>query len=268
MRNGSERKSRTPGLQSAFLKFHRTLAAGLSSDQLIFLNYGFKDHGRAQYGWIRRGERRHKYHLRLVQHVLRGLDLNSKTVLEVGSGRGGNCSYLARYTDAERIYGIDLCQENVRFCQKTHGLPNVTFLPGDAQELPFRSGTFDVVLSVESSHCYPDFERFLSEVRRVLKQSGYFCLADLWGLDILPIDWNRRKEALASSKLTLLYEEDISEQVFQALRSDDGLSAILRTVEDRGNKQLVDRLVRELRAVRFALAAMQCYYRAWRFQKP
>jgi ubiquinone/menaquinone biosynthesis C-methylase UbiE len=50
---------------------------------------------------------------------------------------------------------------------------------GDAQRLPFADASFDVVLNVEASHCYPDFPGFLDEVARVLKPGGRFGHADL-----------------------------------------------------------------------------------------
>merc|ERR1719335_1617700 len=46
-------------------------------------------------------------------------------------------------------------------------------------DLPFADGSMDVVLCIESSHCFADFERFLAEVRRVLRPGGRFSLADL-----------------------------------------------------------------------------------------
>ena len=44
--------------------------------------------------------------------------------------------------------------------------------------LPFEPSSFDVVLSVESSHCYPDFNGFAREVARTLRPGGLFLLAD------------------------------------------------------------------------------------------
>ena len=51
-------------------------------------------------------------------------------------------------------------------------------MQGDAQNLPLEDKTYDVVLNVESSHRYPDFKSFLSEVSRLLKPDGYFLFTD------------------------------------------------------------------------------------------
>ena len=47
-------------------------------------------------------------------------------------------------------------------------------MQGDAQDLPFPDESFDAVINVEASHIYPNFERFLGEVARVLRPGGHF----------------------------------------------------------------------------------------------
>jgi ubiquinone/menaquinone biosynthesis C-methylase UbiE len=46
------------------------------------------------------------------------------------------------------------------------------FVEGNAEELPFDDKSFDAVLSVEASHLYLQFPRFLAEVARVLRSGG------------------------------------------------------------------------------------------------
>jgi O-methyltransferase len=248
--------------------FYGEVAEWLPSPQFIFLNYGYAEASSEPCEWIMPADQCHKYHLNLVKHVMSGAELAGKTVLEVGSGRGGNCHYLSRYTQAKRIYGVDLCEANVWFCRAEHHLPNVTFLTGDAEQLPFHSETFDVVLNLESSHCYPHFERFLTEVHRVLKPQGMFCYADLWFLKFVELDWNHRKKALDEAPFILLSDEDISEPVFQALKSEDGFVERIHKMADEKNREFVEEVVRRLKLVRLTLAASQFSYRAWRFRKP
>ena len=47
-----------------------------------------------------------------------------------------------------------------------------------ARDLSESLNPLDVVLNVESSHCYGSMPRFLAEVRRVLEPRGYFLHAD------------------------------------------------------------------------------------------
>jgi ubiquinone/menaquinone biosynthesis C-methylase UbiE len=248
--------------------FYDEVAERLPSAQLIFLNYGYAETSSDPCPWIAPADQRHKYHLNLVKHVMSGVELAGRTVLEVGSGRGGNCHYLSRYTQAKRIYGVDLCEANVRFCRAVHRLPNVTFLRGDAEQLPFRSEAFDVVLNLESSHCYPHFERFLAEVHRVLKPQGMFCYADLWFLEFVELDWKHRKKALDAAPFILLSEEDISEPVFQALKSKEGFVERIHTMANECNREFVEEVVERLKVIRLMLAANQFSYKVWRFRKP
>ncbi len=248
-------------------EFYDEVAERLPSPKLIFLNYGYADAPTESCQWIAPVDACHRTHLCLVKHVMAGVDLAGKTVLEVGSGRGGNCHYLSRYTQAKKVYGIDLCEGHVRFCRAVHRLPNATFLRGDAERLPFRSETFDVVLNLESSHCYPHFERFLAEVHRVLRPRGIFCYADLWFLEFLGLDWEQRKRALDAAPFTLLSEEDISEPVLQALSSKAGLAETIYTMADEANRDFVEQLVERLKLVRLTLAIRQFSYRLWRMQK-
>lgn len=58
----------------------------------------------------------------------------------------------------------------------THlNLKNVTFWQGDVGALPYEDGTFDIVLSLNGFHDFPDKESAYREVLRVLKPGGTFC---------------------------------------------------------------------------------------------
>ena len=101
-----------------------------------------------------------------------------QTLLDVGCGRGGTCSYFARYHAPAEIVGVDLVPGHVEFCAATHHAANLRFQQADAQSLPFDDASFDVVTNIESSHLYPRRDAFFSEVRRVLRPGGVFCYTD------------------------------------------------------------------------------------------
>ena len=54
-------------------------------------------------------------------------------------------------------------------------LNNVTFQQGDVGALPFTDVAFDIVLSLNGFHAFPDKEVAYREVFRVLKPGGIFC---------------------------------------------------------------------------------------------
>ena len=58
---------------------------------------------------------------------------------------------------------------------KVLGLSNIKFLQGDVGALPIEDGSFDIVLSLNGFHAFPDKEAAYRETYRVLKPGGTFC---------------------------------------------------------------------------------------------
>jgi ubiquinone/menaquinone biosynthesis C-methylase UbiE len=52
---------------------------------------------------------------------------------------------------------------------------SVRFVQGDVGQLPFGDDTFDIVLSMNGFHAFPDKEAAYRETLRVLKPGGIFC---------------------------------------------------------------------------------------------
>lgn len=52
---------------------------------------------------------------------------------------------------------------------------NVKFVQGDVGKLPFEDERFDIVLSLNGFHAFPDKDAAYSETYRVLKKGGVFC---------------------------------------------------------------------------------------------
>lgn len=267
-----ERRRTAPGSQRSspqdFRRLYEGLSEALPTNRILFLNPGFAESAMKEYVWLAKDDRAERYHFSLVRRVLDGVSLSGRTALEIGSGRGGNCRYLARYTHARQILGIDIDEGNVQFCRRVHRLANTAFIRGEAEHLPVRNAAVDVVLSLASAHCCDDFSRFLAEVRRVLKPGGVFCLADAWLFKPLGLDWAARRKALDGSGFRILSEEDLSEPVFQALQKKDGLPHRLRALATPRTKQLLNRAAESLEMVGLHLAAAQCSYKLWRLEKP
>ena len=58
---------------------------------------------------------------------------------------------------------------------KRLGISNVAFTQGDVGALPFADESFDIVLSLNGFHAFPDKEAAYRETFRVLKKGGTFC---------------------------------------------------------------------------------------------
>jgi len=249
--------------------FYDAAAERILDSELLFLNYGFEDNGALGEEWLDPADRDHRLHLNLIRHLLLGVELDGKSVLEVSCGRGGNCGYIAKYTGADSVIGVDRCVGTLRLSRDKPSLEGVTFLAADAEHLSFPAHAFDVVVNLEAAHCYGGFEQFLAEVFRVLAPGGMFCFADIWGLDYLDVDWIRREAEIAASGFEMLSAEDISKPVLSALeRKDEGVYDFFSPRPGADGAALRARVTEITNQVRTLLALEACSYRLWRFQKP
>jgi SAM-dependent methyltransferase len=181
-----------------------------------FMNYGFDD-PKVTRLTLDAADESNRFCIQLYDYVTAPVNLMGKRVLEVGCGRGGGCSFIARYKNPQQMTGVDLSSGAIGFCRKTHHAPGLDFRTGDAENLPFADSTFDVVVNVESSHCYPNLATFFKEVHRVLRPEGYFLYADLReSVDIA--EW---ENLLWANGFSLRREEDITSQVLSALDRDN-----------------------------------------------
>ena len=71
-------------------------------------------------------------------------------------------------------YSADMMGQAQEKAECLH-LQNVTFRQGDVGALPFADGAFDIVLSLNGFHAFPDKEVAYREIFRVLKPGGTFC---------------------------------------------------------------------------------------------
>src|SRR5438105_14606514 len=147
--------------------------------EISFMNYGYADiEPTAMELKLSEGERENRFCIQLYQHVAGAVDLFGKDVVEVGSGRGGGASYIARHLKPRSMLGLDLSDKAVDFCKQNYAVDGLSFRQGDAENLPLPNTSVDVVVKLESSHCYGSMDRFLSEVYRVLRPGGYFLFSD------------------------------------------------------------------------------------------
>ena len=71
-------------------------------------------------------------------------------------------------------YSADMMGQAREKAERLH-LKHVTFRQGDVGALPYANDTFDIVLSLNGFHAFPDKEAAFRETFRVLKPGGTFC---------------------------------------------------------------------------------------------
>ena len=154
-------------------------------------------------------------------------DLAGKDVLEVGCGRGGGTAHVFETHGPRSMVGVDLASRSAELAEADHGQPDSPSPRATPEALAFPDASFDVVLNVESSHCYPDVPRFLDEVHRVLRPGGHLLFADIRYAasaaedEIVQIGREAElREHIAGSRLEIVEEEDITANAHRALTLD------------------------------------------------
>jgi len=101
-------------------------------------------------------------------------------ILEIGCGPGALAEVLHRWYPKAKITAVDRDSNFIAFAREK--IAGVEFLEGDATDLPFKDGTFDMVISnTVQEHIEPD--AFWNEQKRVLKSGGIcICLSARKGI--------------------------------------------------------------------------------------
>ena len=128
--------------------------------------------------WNMDGEK----NLRYLERALSGIpeDFSGK-LLEVPVGTGVLTMPVYRELPDADITCLDYSENMMASAQKKAkavGIRNITFMQGDVGALPFADGSFDIVLSLNGFHAFPDKEAAYRETFRVLKPGGLYILSD------------------------------------------------------------------------------------------
>ena len=102
----------------------------------------------------------------------------SGRLLEVPVGTGVLTMPVYRELPDASITCLDYSADMMRAAEvRAHqaGVGNVRFVQGDVGALPFEDEAFDIVLSLNGFHAFPDKEAAYRETFRVLKKGGTFC---------------------------------------------------------------------------------------------
>ncbi len=112
-------------------------------------------------------------------------------VLEVSFGTG---LLLTRYAGDFETYGVDLNERMVAIAQRNlhRAGVNAELRQANVEALPYPDGHFDTVINTMAFSGYPDGQRAMSELHRVLRPKGRLVLIDVG----YPQDGNRLGSAL------------------------------------------------------------------------
>ncbi|HEX8814622.1 MAG TPA: methyltransferase domain-containing protein [Terriglobales bacterium] len=149
--------------------------------------------------WANEGEgpKMEQHHLDITEKTIRLMNLRpGERVLDLGCGSGWATRLLARIVGEGpegfgQVVGVDISDEMIRQARAaSRDFENVMYVCGSAQQIPWEENFFDKMLSVESFYYYPDQERVLGELFRVMAPHGrIFILINLYKDNPYSLQW-------------------------------------------------------------------------------
>ena len=176
---------------------------------------------------LRAEDEPHRFAIQLYHQLLAQVEPRGCRILEVGCGAAGGLDYMRKYLQPALAVGLDIVAENFAGLRSTNRMSASAVVLASAEQLPFRDQDFDIAVSVESSEHYHDIDRFMREVRRVLKPRGKLLLADLRWDGRFDSDWGASRSAgglkrqIEAAGFRILGFDDISRNVLRSIEMQD-----------------------------------------------
>jgi len=175
--------------------------------------------------WAERGEgpRMENHHLDITEKTMRLMELRpGERVLDLGCGSGWATRLLARVVSEGpegfgQVVGVDISDEMIRQARAaSKDFENVMFVVGSAAEIPWEENFFDKVLSVESFYYYPDQDRALAELFRVMAPRGrLFILINLYKDNPYSLQWVPKLKVPVQVCSAIEYVELLKKHAFE-----------------------------------------------------
>jgi ubiquinone/menaquinone biosynthesis C-methylase UbiE len=108
----------------------------------------------------------------LLKRSIKDLNLNSKTIINVGGGNGREAEFLIK-NGAKNVLLLDIAPgqiECAKLRKKKHYLNNLEVELGDVEKLNHQNKKFDIGFIFMALHHFPSHQKSISEISRVSNQ--------------------------------------------------------------------------------------------------
>lgn len=113
-----------------------------------------------------------------LRETLKRLDINpTDRILDIGCGTGSLLQAITEGYPLVKVVGVDLSIEMLKIARNKQ-IKDSALIASQAKCLPFRSNSFDVVVSCNAFHYLRKPEKCLVEIARVLKPQGRIVITD------------------------------------------------------------------------------------------
>jgi ubiquinone/menaquinone biosynthesis C-methylase UbiE len=175
--------------------------------------------------WAAEGEgpKMENHHLDITEKTIRRMNLRpGERVLDLGCGSGWATRLLARLVSDGpegfgQVVGVDVSDEMIRQARvASKDFDNVMFVWGSATQIPWEENFFDKMLSVESFYYYPDQERALAELFRVMAPKGrLFILINLYKDNPYSLQWVDKLKVPVNVRSAAEYADMLRKHAFE-----------------------------------------------------
>jgi len=100
-------------------------------------------------------------------------NLKNSTVLDLGCGYGWHCRYVIE-NGAKSVIGVDLSEKMLEKANEINELEGIEYQRNAIEELTFRSGQFNLVISSLAFHYIKDFDMLCRNIYNWLQPGGKF----------------------------------------------------------------------------------------------
>lgn len=105
--------------------------------------------------------------------------VKGKKILDLACGEGYGSFLMKKWGgESTTVIGVDISKEAIEKAKTNFSLESsITFISCNAENLPFNSEQFDLIVSFETIEHVEHPQKFLSEIKRVLKKDGALVLS-------------------------------------------------------------------------------------------
>jgi len=170
-----------------------------------------------------RGEEMERHHLAITEQTIGLMNLRpGERVLDLGCGAGWATRLLGRLVadgpeGFGQVVGLDISDEMIRRARaSSKDFENSLYVWGWAQQRPWEENFFDKMLSVESFYYYPDQDRALAELFRVMAPHGrMFILINLYKDNPYSLQWVDKLKVPVQVRSEAEYLELLKKHAFE-----------------------------------------------------
>lgn len=113
------------------------------------------------------------WHKRRFEEVSKLIEKTDGKILDIGCADGVFTKVIFEKAKPQKIIGVDILPKSVTWAKKHWKNPKMEFTAADAENLKYKSNTFDAVFILEVLEHVNDPQKVLFDVKRILKKNGY-----------------------------------------------------------------------------------------------